>query len=247
MKPSTLLKAGAALFLAVCVALFAPGCQDDGASLTGASSVSSSPETAGFATSAVSASHSGPEDDPSDDPSEDDSSDDTSEDETSDDVSEDQASDDDDAEARGLFFGIEACPAVDGCVVALRIKDTMVVLTSDTEIVNQANGDQIVPLEGLVTLVGGHIGLPMKAEGTSQGGVLVASKLRIQDEIRATGMAVAAAGCDFGLDVRGEVLCFELATGEGAPALGSTVRVEGLVPSDFSLPFLASRVRPSDD
>jgi hypothetical protein len=114
--------------------------------------------------------------------------------------------------------------------------------------VNQADGNQIVLPADLRSLIDGHPGLPMKAEGTSGGGDLLARELRIQDEIRATGEVVpAATGCDFGLDVRGEALCFELASGVSAPTLGSTVRIEGLVPSDFSLPFIAKRVKPSDD
>jgi hypothetical protein len=214
------------------------------------------PESARLETTAASASRSGSSESSSDDDtSEDDTSDDSSTDDDSDDVSEDDDSDDDsidddedagESEVKGLFFGTEPCPAAD-CVVALRIKDTLVVVTSETEIVNQAAGEALVsPLE-LEALVTDHLGLPMKAEGASEGGVLVAQKLRIDDEIHATGVVADAPGCDFGLAVQLVELCFGLSPGMTPPTTGSTVRVEGLVPGDFSLPFLATRVEPSDD
>lgn len=252
MKTSTILSACGALILAIPLALLATGCHDDSAGVTSATSVSSSDEMARFETTGASASRSGPtdsrsEDDKSDDTSDDDSSDDVSEDAPSeDDVSEDE--DVDEAEVKGLFFGVEACPGIEGCIVSLRIKDTLVVVTSDTEIVNRAAGDELVDPADLEALIDGHLGLPMRAEGTFEGGVLVARKLRLQDEIRATGEVVpGAVGCAFGLDVRGDVLCFELSAGVTAPALASTVRVEGFVPSDFSLPFVATRIKASDD
>jgi len=152
-----------------------------------------------------------------------------------------------DSEVKGLFFGTEACPVAD-CLVALRIKDTLVAVTVETEVVNQAAGDALVSPSDLEALVAGHPGLPMRAEGSSEGGVLVARKLRIDDEIRASGDVVAGApGCDFGLSVRAEVLCFALAPGTEPPSAGSSVRVEGVVPGDFSAPFLATRIEGSDD
>jgi hypothetical protein len=263
------LRALGTLALASLAGLFVAACQDDGPSLTGATSVT--PDVARLETTAASASHSGSsgssaeddtsEDDTSDDSSTDDDSDDASEDDESDDdsddVSEDDESDDDsidddesedagESEVNGLFFGTEPCPTAD-CVVALRIKDTLVVVTSETEIVNQAAGESLVsPLE-LEALVVGYPGLPMRAAGSSESGVLVAQKLRIDDEIRATGVVADAPGCDFGLAVQLVELCFGLSPGMTPPTTGSTVRVEGLVPGDFSLPFLATRIEPSDD
>jgi hypothetical protein len=247
------------LALAFLVGLLVAACQDDGSSLTGASSVTA--EAARLETTAASASRSGSSGSPAeaeDDTSEDDSNDDPSTDDDADDVSDDgdselDSTDDDESddvdgsEVEGLFFGTELCPTAD-CVVALRIKDTLVVVASGTEIVNQAAGDVLVSPSDLEALVAGHPGLPMNAEGASEGGVLVARELRIEDEIRATGEVVPGAlGCDFGLAVQFEELCFGLSPGVTPPAPGSTVRVEGLVPSDFSLPFLATEIEPSDD
>jgi len=254
----TTLRALGTLALASLAGLFVAACQDDGSSLTSATSVT--PDVARLETTAASASHSGSsgssaEDDTDDDESADDDSDDADDD--SDDVSEDDDSDDDsidddesedagESEVQGLFFGTEPCPTAD-CVVALRIKDTLVAVTSETEIVNQAAGEALVSPSDLVALVTDHLGLPMKAEGASEGGVLVAQKLRIDDEIHATGVVADAPGCDFGLAVQLVELCFGLSPGMTPPTTGSTVRVEGLVPSDFSLPFLATRIEPSDD
>lgn len=251
-----------ALALAFFVGFLLAACQDGGSSLTGATSMKA--ETGPLATTAVSASHSGSngssaeeEDDESEDEDEDDASD---EDDDSDDVGEDDDDSDDDdsidddeseqaddSDIKGLFFGTEACPTAD-CVLALRIKDALVVVTSETEIVNEAAGGALVSPFSLEALVTGHPGLPMKAEGSSEGGDLVASKLRIGDEIRATGEVVPGApGCDFGLVVQLQDLCFGLSPEVPPPAAGTTVRVEGLVQSDFALPFLATRIEPSDD
>ena len=252
----TTLRALGTLALASLAGLFVAACQDDGPSLTGATSVT--PESARLETTAASASRSGSSESSSDDDtSEDDTSDDSSTDDDSDDVSEDDESDDDsidddesedagESEVNGLFFGTEPCPTAD-CVVGLRIKDTLVVVTSENEIVNQAAGGALVSPSDLVVLVDGHPGLPMRAEGSSESGVLVAHKLRIDDEIRATGVVADAPGCDFGLAVQLVELCFGLSPGMTPPTAGSTVRVEGLVPGDFSLPFLATRIEPSDD
>ena len=252
----TTLRALATLALASLAGLFVAACQDDGSSLTGATSVT--PESVRLETTAASASRSGSSESSSDDDtSEDDTSDDSSTDDDSDDVSEDDESDDDsidddesedagESEVNGLFFGTEPCPTAD-CVVGLRIKDALVVVTSETEIVNQAAGGALVSPSDLVVLLDGHPGLPMRAEGSSESGVLVAQKLRIDDEIRATGVVADAPGCEFGLAVQLVELCFELSPGMTPPTTGSTVRVEGLVPSDFSLPFLATRIEPSDD
>ncbi len=270
----TTLRALGTLTLVFLAGLLVSACQDDRSSLTDATSLTV--EAGRLETASVSASHSGSsegsgedetsEDDESDDPSDDDDSDDESEDDDSDDdsIDDDDSDDDDsddddddsddeeggeaeDSEVKGLFFGVEACPAAD-CVVALRIKDTLVAITAETEIVNQAAGDALVSPSDLELLVAGHPGLPMRAEGSFEGGVLVARKLRIEDEIRASGDVVpGAAGCDFGLAVRLEVLCFALAPGLEPPSPGSAVRVEGVVPGDFSLPFLATRIEGSDD
>ncbi len=242
----TTLRSLGTLALASLAGLFVAACQDDGPSLTSATSLTA--EVVQLGTTAASAS-SGEDEDGDDDASDDDASDDdaSDDDDSDDDSTDDDESDDvDDSEVRGLFFGTEICPTAD-CVVALRIEDTLVVVTSETEIVNQAAGDALVPPSDLEALVVGHPGLPMKAEGSSEGGVFVARKLRIDDEIHATGEVVGAAGCDFGLAVQGQELCFGLSPGMSAPAPGTTVRVEGLVPADFALPFVATEVEPSDD
>jgi hypothetical protein len=256
------LRALGTLTLVFLAGLFVIACQDEGSSVAGVTSVTA--EAGPLETTAASASRSGSSGSPAeDDTSDDDTSEDSSTDDDSDDVSDDDDSDDDaddesteddgiddvdDSEVKGLFFGTEDCPSVLDCVVALRIKDTLVVVTSETEIVNETAGEALVSPSDLVVLVGGHPGLPMRAEGSSVGGALVAQKIRIDDEIRATGEVVAGApGCVFGLVVRLEELCFGLSPGVTPPLPGSTVRVEGLVPSDFSLPFLASQIEPSDD
>lgn len=247
-----------ALALAFFVGFLFAACQDGGSSPTGATSVKA--ETGPLATTAVSASHSSSngssaeedDDESEDEDSEDDEdgeSDDVSADDDSDDdsIDDDESEDADDSEVKGLFFGTEACPTAD-CVLALQIKDALVVVTSETEIVNEAAGGAPVSPSSLEALVTGHPGLPMKAKGSSEGEALVASKLRIGDEIRATGEVVPGApGCDFGLVVELQNLCFGLSPEVPPPAAGATVRVEGLVPSDFALPFLATRIEPSDD
>jgi len=120
----TTLRALGTLAFAFLVGLLVAACQDDGSSLTGATSV---PAEAGhLETTTASASRSGSsgspaEDDPSDDDTDEDDSDDPSTDDDSDDVSDDDDSEDDstdddggddveDSEVKGLFFGTEPCP-----------------------------------------------------------------------------------------------------------------------------------------
>jgi hypothetical protein len=256
------LRALTMLGIALIVGLLVGGCQDDGSSPTGATSTAA--DGVRLQTTALSASSDDDdsEEDESDDSSSDDDSDDEGEDDDSeddaDDDSEDDDSEDDDSadegeegdegnsEVRGLFFGSEACPTVD-CLAALRIKDTLVVVTSGTEVVNEPAGEALVPPSDLLALVGTHLGLPMRAEGSSDGGVLIAQKLRIDDEIHASGDVVPGAlGCDFGLAVNGVELCFVLSPGLTPPAIGTAVRVEGATPSDLSLPFVATEIEPAD-
>jgi hypothetical protein len=83
----------------------------------------------------------------------------------------------------------------------------------------------------------------------SRGDGLVATRLRIDDEIRATGMVVPpAANCagDFGLLVSptDPPLCF-LLSGLRAPEPG-TVRVEGIVPADLVSPYRAVEIERID-
>lgn len=255
----TTLPALGALALAFLAGLFVAACQDDSPSLTGATSVTAEAVRLETTTASESSAEDEDGDDGATDDSDDDDSGDVSDDDSGDadsgDVSDDDDSGDDStddhgnvdvSEVKGLFFGTEVCPASD-CLVGLRIKDTLVAVTSGTEIVNQAAGDAPVSPSDLEALVAGHPGLPMRAEGASDGGVLVAQKLRIDDEVRATGVVADAPGCDFGLAVQFVELCFGLSPGMTLPTVGSTVRVEGLVPGDFSLPFLATRIEPSDD
>jgi hypothetical protein len=255
MNRTTLRVLGVLVF-AFLVGLVAAACQDEGASVTGASSVTESASR--LSTTSPIQSNSGEgsgedegEDDDSDDDTSDDDSDDTSEDDESDDESDDDSADDEgndddaDAEVRGLFFGTEVCPVAD-CVIALRIKDTLVVVTNETEIVNEPAGEAPVSSADLAALVTAHPGLPMRAEGTSDNGVLLAQRLRVDDEIRATGQVTAGCGFGFGLQVEFLELCFELSPGLTPPTVGSTVRVEGTVPSALA-PFAATRIEPSGE
>ncbi len=258
----TTLRVLGVLAFAFLVGLLAAGCQDDGPSLTGASSVIESASQ--LSTTSPSQSNSGEgsgedgedgdddseddtSDDDSDDASEDDESDDDADDDSDDESADDESADDDgDSDVRGLVFGTEACPVLN-CVLALRIKDTLVVVTDETEIVNEPAGETPLTAAELAALASAHPGLPMRAEGSSEGGVLVAQRLRIDDEIRATGQVTAPPGCGFGLAVQFLELCFDLSPGLTAPVVGSTVRVEGSVPSDFTLPFVATRIEPAED
>ena len=227
-------------------------CGDDATSTTAPSVASADAAVTGLASTR---SHGGGDDDS------DDASDDVSDDDSSDDDSSDDDSSDDDSSggssgpsgdadrARGLFFGIEGCPAGSDCVLAVRIKDTLVFVTGETRVDNEpALVEDLSPSE-LAALLLGRFGLPLRARGVRNGDGLVASRFRIDDEIRATGEVVAPAGCvgDMGLLVSPTFppLCFDL-SGLGAPAVGSTVRVEGIVPADLMSPYRAVEIEPID-
>lgn len=240
-----------ALAFVVAVATLFVACGDEGAttSPTGTSSVSGDRGAVALADARAHGdddSSDDASDDDSDDPSDDDSDDDASSD---DDSSDDDGSGDDGDEARGLFFGVEACPAdAPACVLAIRIKDTLVVVTDETRIDNEpALMENLTPAE-LLALIDGRFGLPLRARGVASGSGVVASRIRIDDEIRASGAVVSpASGCNISLAVRdGVVLCFS-APGLEIPPVGSQVRIEGLVPVDLVSPYRAISIERTDD
>ena len=221
-------------------------CGDDATSTTAPSVASGDAPVTGLSLALESARSHGHGDDHSDDPSNDTNDDDSSDDDSSDDT--DGSSEND--RARGIFFGIEDCPSTDlGCVFAVRIKDTLVIVIEDTRIENEpAALTDLTPME-LQVILTGRLGLPLRARGVSFGGGLVASELRIDDEIRATGEVVAPMDCLGGMAllVREMVppLCFDL-SGLSPPAMGSTVRVEGIVPADLVSPYRSIEIERVD-
>ena len=223
-------------------------CGDDATSTTAPSVASADAAVTGLASTR---SHGGGDDD-SDDASDDVSDDDSSDDDSSDDDSSGGSSgpSGDADRARGLFFGIEGCPAGSDCVLAVRIKDTLVFVTGETRVDNEPALVEDLPPSELAALLADRFGLPLRARGVTNGDGLVASRFRIDDEIRATGEVVAPAmGCvgDMGLlvSLTFPPLCFDL-SGLGAPAVGSTVRVEGIVPADLMSPYRAVEIEPID-
>ena len=213
-------------------------CGDDATSTTAPSFASADAAVTGLASAR---SHGGGDDD----------SDDASDDVSDDDSSGGSSGPSGDADrARGLFFGIEGCPAGFGCVLAVSIKDTLVFVTGETRVDNEPALVEDLPPSELAALLADRFGLPLRAPGVRNGDGLIASRFRIDDEIRATGEVVAPAiGCvgDMGLLVSPTFppLCFDL-SGLGAPAVGSTVRVEGIVPADLMSPYRAVEIERID-
>ncbi len=247
---------------AVFAALVFVGCGDDGVSATAPSIVSGDAAGVALASSRAhsdgdDASGDSPDDDGDDDDSDDDDSDDddSNDDDSDDDDSNDDdsnrgssGSDGDDARVRGLFFGIESCPPELDCVVAVRVKDTLVIVTNETRVDNEPALVERLPPSELSSLLGDHLGLPLRARGVDGGGGLVASELRIDDEIHATGMVVTpATGCEMSLLVRGSVpLCFALSPGLSAPAVGAEARIEGVV-VDLVSPYRAVHIQHANN
>ena len=100
-------------------------CGDDATTTTAPSVASADAAVTGVASAR---SHGGGDDD----------SDDASDDVSDDDSSGGSSGPSGDADrARGLFFGIEGCPAGFGCVLAVRIKDTLVFVTGETRVDNE--------------------------------------------------------------------------------------------------------------
>ena len=228
----------AMLGFALMVAGLFVACGDDATSTTAPSVASVDAQVTGLA----SARSQGDGDDDSDDPSDDDSSDDDSSGASGDDGDGDRV--------RGLFFGVEVCPPGSGCVVKVRIKDTVVIVTDETRVDNEPALMEGLPPAELAELLADRFGLPLRARGVRSGDGLVALRFRIDDEIRATGEVVAPAmGClgDMGLLARPTFppLCFDL-SGLSAPAMGSTVRVEGIVPADLVSPYGAVEIEVID-
>jgi hypothetical protein len=172
------------------------------------------------------------EDDTSeDDTSEDDAEDDLSEDDDEDDLSED---DDDGARARGLLFDAAGCPAT------FTIGSTIVTTTDATLFDCEPGCDGLT--EGLPAAdFCGYLtpGLPMRAQGIDNAGAVDASRIRIEDEIQATGTisvgsSALTPGTLFDLTVNGLTLPFQVGPGgvdtDDVFDAGATVRVEGNVP-----------------
>ena len=195
----------------------------------------------------------GVDDNSSDDNSDDNSSDDSS----SDDSSDDNGDDDSNVEekVRGLFFGlVDQCPVTEPpCVLALTIKDTLVVVTAETEVEIEPmpDGAEHVEPSDLFALLSTEsaLGLMMTAEGVVADGVLVVSELTIEDNVRAQGEVAVKPGCDLAIIVKGVTMCFGLDEEITPPAAGTAVRVEGEVSYDSALnefSFEAERVERID-
>ena len=196
------------------------------------------------------------------DSSDEDSSDEVSSDEdSSDEVSSDEDSSDDSngdvgsgdlddngSRVRDLVLAPDACPS------PLTIGTTVVNTTAETRfdcepgcgvLFEHLTSEQFCPF--LVA------GLPMRARGTNDGGVLNASRVRIDDEIKVTGMITftdpLTPGTLFTLNVDGLTLDFVVGAGAVVDPVGSgeTVRVEGIVPGPLTagvLPrFVATEIQ----
>ena len=185
-----------------------------------------------------------------DDSVDDDSVDDESVDDDSvdDDSVDDESADDDSADdvgnggpvpagaegssVRGLLSLIEGCPST------LTIGGTPVVTNEGTRFDCEPGcGGLEEGLDATTFCTFLAPGLPIKASGSDNGGVIDASRVRIDDEIKATGTisadsSVLVAGASFTLTVDGLSLQFVVGAGASidAFAAGSVVRVEGLVP-----------------
>ena len=237
---------GCALTALLCAALLIVGCsQDEEALPTGSTAFSSSSElaraTAPLAHKDSDSDDSESEDDDSEDSeSEDDDSEDS---ESVDDDSEDSESVDDDSvdddslddngtRVRDLLFAFAGCPDPP----TLTIGATSVMTTEATRFDCEPGCDgleeRLTAAEFCSYLT---LGLPMRARGTDNGIGIDASRVRIDDEIKATGV-ISKASSDlsqgFELTVDVLVLLFEVDPGAEIDVFdaGATVRVEGIVP-----------------
>ena len=169
-----------------------------------------------------------------DDESEDDvSEDDAAEDDLSEEEDELNGVDDNGARARGLLFDAAGCPAT------VTIGTTIVTATDGTLFDCEPGCDGLT--EGLPAAdFCGYLtmGLPMRAQGIDNAGAIEASRIRIDDEIHATGTisvgsSALTPGTLFDLTVNGLTLPFQVGPGGVDTDVfdaGATVRVEGNVP-----------------
>ena len=205
----------AALGVCLLAVMLVPACgQGDGEALPTSSSALSSDGSLGLAS---------PVPQKDDDSSDEDSSGDLGDGELNDNGSR----------VRDLLFAVDACPG------SLTIGTTVVNTTVETRFdcepgcddrFEHLTADQFCPF--LVP------GLPMRARGTNDAGVINGARVRIDDEIKVTGTISVGStalppGTEFTLSViRFGDLKFVVAPGASIDSFaeGSTVRVEGVVP-----------------
>jgi len=160
---------------------------------------------------------------------------------------DDLGADDDGLSVRGLLFDFQGCPG------SLTIDATLVATTDGTRFDCEPGCDgleEVLDATAFCTFLAP--GLPMRASGSDNGGVIEASRVRIDDEIKATGVISAGSagltpGTLFTLTVDGLILTFEVGPGAEIDVFdaGATVRVEGMVPplSLTELPtFIATEI-----
>ena len=232
---------GCALTALLCAALLIVGCsQDDEALPTGSTAFSSSSELA-RATAPLAHEDSDSEDSESVD---DDSEDSESVDDDSESVDDDSESvdddslDDDGSRVRDLLFDFAGCPDPPTLTIGTTIVTTTEATRFDCEPGCDGLEEGLTAAEFCSYLTSG---LPMRARGTDNpAGGIDASRVRIDDEIKATGVISAASstlgeGVSFTLTVDGlpEPLPFEVGPGATIDVFdaGATVRVEGIVPT----------------
>ncbi len=226
--------------LLIIVVLLCAACgSEDGPLPTGSSSFQASPDSSSALQLGQVSRHSD-DDSSDDDSSDDDSSDDSSDDNSSDDnSSDDNSSDDDgleDARVRGLLSA-STCPIIPP---EFTIDGRVVTTTAETRFdcepgCNGGLGEQLDADDFCAFILAG---LPMRARGADDGsGGIVATRVRIDDQIKVTGMISNASD-----DLAGG---FTLTLASGPPlsfvvdggalidtfAANSMVRVEGTVPS----------------
>ena len=156
--------------------------------------------------------------------------------------SDDNSSDDDgqeDARVRGLLFELGDCETVTAPPCTLTIKATQVQITEDTRLdIEPENIERVMFDTSVASLT--ELGLPMRARGSDSSGMFVATRVRIDDELKASGIASGpdAAGV-FALQVNGDMsaplIRFILSLpGLQDPTDGDNVRIEANVPSDLT-------------
>ena len=176
--------------------------------------------------------------------SDDNSSDDNSDDNNSDDnSSDDNSSDDDgleDARVRGLLFDLGDCETVTAPPCTLTIKATPVQITENTRLDIEPKNMERVMFDTFVASLT-ESGLPMRARGSDSSGMFVTTRVRIDDELKASGSIVSgpdAAGV-FALQVNDDtsapLIYFMLSLPGLQVPMGDIVRIEANVPSDFDL------------
>ena len=221
----------AALGVCLLAVMLVPACgQGDGEALPTSSSALSSDGSLGLASPVPQK-----DDDSSDEDSSDDSEsldEDSGDDDSSGDLGDGELNDNG-SRVRDLLFAVDACPG------SLTIGTTVVNTTVETRFdcepgcddrFEHLTADQFCPF--LVP------GLPMRARGTNDAGVINGARVRIDDEIKVTGTISVGStalppGTEFTLSViRFGDLKFVVAPGALIDSFAerSTVRVEGVVP-----------------